>query len=86
MDDTVTDEELGLFEEEQVFKFQDQVYRRALENQAWLLRKLNRADLVCLAKHFKIKDVRFYTEPGDWQHGGKEELVLEIASIMVDEP
>lgn len=56
--------------------------RTALDRQKRLLMKLKKAELLVLARHFEIKDTQFYVEPGDWQHGGKEELAGEIAERM----
>lgn len=57
--------------------------RRAINQQKRLLMKLNRAELIVLARHFGIKNIEFYIEPRDWKFGGKEELAGEIAEIMV---
>ncbi len=56
--------------------------RGVIEAQKRLLMRLNKQELIVLAKHYKIADVHFYTEPGEWAHGGKEELAGEIAEKM----
>jgi hypothetical protein len=76
------DEEQDGFD--RMLEMQDRIEREAIDRQKRLLMKLNRADLLCLAKHYEIKDAHYYAEPGDWRFGGKEELAGEIAERMMD--
>lgn len=55
----------------------------AVQKQTALLMKLNKAELLCLAKHYGIRGVQFFTGPGEWRDGGKEELAMEIAEKML---
>jgi len=45
------------------------------------LKKLNKAELFVLAKHFKITHYEDFAE--NWSRYGKDELCEEIAQIMV---
>lgn len=46
------------------------------------LKKLNKAELRVLAKHYGIKEVEVYFD--DWKHGGKDELCHDLADYMMN--
>ena len=73
-----TDTELEAFDNmERAF------HARQADKHAKLLRKLNQKELFVLAKHYSIAHPEDYAE--GWSKGGKDELVREIADLMVNE-
>jgi len=68
---------------DRMLEMEDRIEREAIEKQKRLLMRLNRAELLCLAKHYEIKNPHYYADPGDWKYGGKESLAEEIAERMV---
>ena len=68
---------------DRMLELEDQAERRVIDKQKWLLMRLNKADLLVLAKHYKIAHPEHYTAPHDWKFGGKEELCGELAEKMV---
>lgn len=63
-------------------EMEHRVYMRAIDAQKAKLLKLNKAELLCLAVHFKVPYPDDYRE--GWACGGKLDLAIEIARIMVD--
>jgi len=55
-----------------------------IDAQKKLLMRLNKAELLVLAKHYAIKHPEDYTAPRDWKFGGKEDLAGLIAEKMVE--
>jgi hypothetical protein len=60
-----------------------QIELAGIAKQKMLLMRLNKADLLVLAKHYKIAMPEIFVEPHEYKHGGKEELCLEIAEKML---
>jgi len=79
----MSNERTGIDGIDKILEWIDDCDRAEIAHQKRLIMRLNKAEILCLAKHYKIKDTRFYTAPGDWKFGGKEELAGEIAERML---
>ena len=59
--------------------------RVAVVRQKILLMRLDRDELIGLAKHFGIKARDQYTLRRDWNFGGKDELCGQLAARMIEQ-
>jgi len=68
---------------DRLLEWEHRSHMTAVLKQSALLQRLNKAEILCLARHFKLKNPEWYAEAGDWKYGGKIDLCNEIAEIMV---
>jgi hypothetical protein len=69
---------------DRLLEMEHQLECQVIDAQKKLLMRLNKAELLVLAKHYAIKHPEDYTAAREWQFGGKEELAGEIAAKMVE--
>jgi len=68
---------------DQLLEMEHRLECQLIDAQKKFLMRLNKAELLVLAKHYAIKHPADYTAPRDWQFGGKDELAGMIAEKMV---